>query len=76
MAEVCRANLLDRAFLVLFLKKYKEKIKHMIERFLNQRDVSQKIPGWFSFGEVLLAQKYPKLGDLSHGPQTPAGDQR
>ena len=29
-----------------------------------------------SFGEVLLAQKYPKLGDLSHGPQTPTGDQR
>lgn len=29
-----------------------------------------------SFGEVLLAQKYPKPGDLSHGPQTPTGDQR
>ena len=23
-----------------------------------------------------MAQKYPKLGDLSHGPQTPTGDQR
>ena len=32
--------------------------------------------GLVSFGEVLLAQKYPKLGDLSHGPQTPTGDQR
>lgn len=23
-----------------------------------------------------MAQKYPKLGDLSHGPQTPTGNQR